>query len=211
MFLYIILSQIRYSEESNTGEPLMTITTYSPEAYLELEEQSTERHEYCDGEITLMTGGTTNHNILSGKLYSRLLSALEEQDYQIYMADVRLWIPEYRQYTYPDVMVVAGSPVYQPPGTTTVTNPLLIAEVLSPSTQSRDRGEKFLYYRSLGSLAEYILIEQESFFVEQFSKTPTGQWLLQEYTTPTAILKLASLPLEISVQDLYKRVVFSET
>lgn len=139
--------------------------TYTPQEYLELEEKSAEKHEYRDGEIVLMAGGTTNHNILAGKFYGRMLLALEEQDYQIYMTDVRLWIPQYREYTYPDVMVVQGQPIYHSPGTTTITNPSLIVEVLSKSRQSRDRGDKFLYYRSIPEFKEYILIDQYRLFV----------------------------------------------
>ena len=183
--------------------------TYTPQEYRELEEKSAQRHEYRDGEIVPMTGGTTNHNILAGKFYGRMLLALEEQqDYQIYMADVRLWIPQYREYTYPDVMVVQGQPIYHPPGTTTITNPSLIVEVLSKSTQSRDRGDKFLYYRSIPEFKEYILIDQYRLFVEQFVKTPDGKWVLTEYDAGEAILRVELVKFEINLQDLYKRVDF---
>ena len=190
----------------NKGE-IFEITKQSLE-YLELEKKSAEKHEYRDGEIVLMTGATTSHNILAGKFYGRMLLALEEQDYQIYMADVRLSIPQYRQYTYPDVMVVQGQPIYHPPGTTTITNPSLIVEVLSKSTQSRDRGDKFLYYRSIPEFKEYILIDQYSLFVEQFVKTPDGKWILTEYDTEQAILRVELVKFEISLKDLYKRVDF---
>ena len=182
---------------------------YTPEEYLELEEKSEEKHEYRDGEIIVMAGGTTNHNILAGKFYARILLALEEQDYQIYMGDVRLWIPRYRLYTYPDVMVVKGKPVYHPPGITTITNSSLIVEVLSNSTKSYDQHDKFRYYRSIPQFKEYILIDQSSFFVEQFVKTKEGQWMFNEYETEEGILKLESVEFEISLKDLYRRVDFN--
>ncbi|MEJ1936451.1 Uma2 family endonuclease, partial [Nostoc sp. NIES-2111] len=121
---------------------------YTPEEYLELEEKAEFKSEYCDGEIIPMTGGTTNHNKIAGNFYAYLKYALRRQKYEIYIADVRLWIPRYRQYTYPDVMLIQGEPVYTGTNTTTVMNPSLIVEVLSKSTKDYDQGDKFLYYRS---------------------------------------------------------------
>lgn len=193
----------------------MTVTkekkVYTPEEYLELEKNAEEKHEYRDGEIVLMTGGTTNHNKLAGKLYARLLLALEDKGYEVYMGDVRLWIPRYRQYTYPDVMVVQGKPIYQSPGTTTITNPSLIVEVLSKSTQAYDRADKFRYYRSIPEFKEYVLIDQYSMFVEQFVKMADGKWILTEFELEKALLRLESVQLEIYLKELYKGVNFEES
>ncbi|MGK7884526.1 MAG: Uma2 family endonuclease [Crocosphaera sp.] len=183
---------------------------YTPEEYLQLEEKSIEKHEYRQGEIVLMTGGTTNHNKLAGKLYARLLLALEDQNHEVYMGDVRLWIPDYREYTYPDIMVVQGQPVYQSPGKTTITNPTIIVEVLSKSTQARDRGDKFRFYRSVPEFKEYILIDQYTVLVEHFVKTSEHQWLLTEYEAKESKLSLDSVNFEINLEELYKRVNFDE-
>ncbi len=183
---------------------------YTPEEYLQLEEESNEKHEYRNGEIVLMTGGTTNHNKLAGKLYAKLLLALEDQNHEVYMGDVRLWIPSHREYTYPDIMVVQGQPIYQPPGTTTIINPTIIVEVLSKSTQARDRGDKFRFYRSIPEFKEYILIDQYSVLVEHFVKTSEHQWMLTEYETKESKLSLDSVNFEISLEELYKRVNFDE-
>ncbi len=86
--------------------------SYTPKEYLELEENTEERHEYRDGDIVPMTGGTTNHNEISLNLASHLKFGLRKQNYRVYIGDVKVWIPRYRQYTYPDVMVIAGEPVY---------------------------------------------------------------------------------------------------
>lgn len=182
---------------------------YSTEEYLELEKKSEDKHEYQDGEIIAMAGSTTNHNILAGKFYARILLALEEQNYQIYMGDVRLWLPRYRIYTYPDVMVVEGKPIYQPPSTTTITNSSVIVEVLSNSTKSYDKHDKFRYYRSIPEFKEYILINQYSLLVEQFVKTKENQWIFNEYDTEEAILTLETVDFQISLKDLYKRVDFN--
>lgn len=110
--------------------------SYTPEEYLELEEKAEYKSEYIDGEIVPMTDGTTNHNKIALNFAAYLKFGLRGQNYDIYIGDVRLWIPRYRQYTYPDVMVIEGTPVYTGTNTTTVMNPLLIAEVLSKSTKN---------------------------------------------------------------------------
>ena len=184
--------------------------TYTPEEYLKLEERAEYKSEYRDGEIIPMTGGTTDHNEISLNLTTNLRFSLKKQGYRVYMADVRLWIPRYRIYTYPDVMLIQGEPVYADKGTTTVMNPVLIAEVLSPSTQNYDQGDKFAYYRSIPEMKEYILISQKRYYVMQHTKTEAG-WLLTEYETEDAVIKLASADLEIELLDLYTGVDFNQT
>ncbi|WNZ22740.1 Uma2 family endonuclease [Leptolyngbya sp. NK1-12] len=109
--------------------------TYTPEAYLALEETAEFRSEYHNGEIVPMTGGSTNHNELITNLLILLKPILHPQGNRIYSSDVRLWVPRYRRFTYPDVMVIQGAPIYYANRTDTVTNPILIVEVLSKSTQ----------------------------------------------------------------------------
>jgi Uma2 family endonuclease len=183
---------------------------YTREEYLTLEETAEYKSEYRDGEIIPMAGGTTNHNRIVINLASYLNFAFKKQTYEVFAGDVRLWIPRYNIYTYPDLMIIEGKAVYEGKGTTTVTNPLIIIEVLSSSTSSYDKGKKFRYYRSLPSFKEYILIDQYSFFVEQFSKTKDNKWLLTEYENESDILAFPSLNFEISLQDIYKRVDFNE-
>ena len=134
---------------------------YTPEEYLNLEKKADCKHEYRDGKIISMTGGTTNHNKIAGNFYSYLRFTLKGQKYETYIGDVRLWIAQYRLYTYPDVMVINGQPSYEGKGKTTVTNPCLIGEVLSKSTHNYDQGDKFRFYRSLPTFQEYILIAQD--------------------------------------------------
>ena len=183
---------------------------YTPEEYLELEAKADDKNEFRDGEIIAMTGGTTNHHKLALNLATRLNLALDDLNYEVYIGDVKLWIPQYRQFTYPDVMVVEGEPVYYSTNTTTVTNPLLIAEVLSKSTKDYDQGDKFLYYRSIPELKEYILIDQSQYYVMQYVKTGEHQWILTEYKTENAQLNLSTVELQLSVQQLYKKVNFTE-
>jgi Uma2 family endonuclease len=196
-------TQIRQTQTRQTHR------TYTPEEYLELEAAADYKSEYRDGKIVPMTGGTTNHNQLAGTFYAYLLFALKGKGYNIYIADVRLWIPRYRQYTYPDVMVVQGQPIYTGTNTTTISNPQVIIEVLSPSTQNYDQGDKFMYYRSIPEMREYILIDQKQFRVMQHTKTPEGNWLLSEHEGAESILALGAIAFQISFQDLYEGIDFS--
>ena len=184
---------------------------YTPEEYLQLEEQAEYKSEYRDGEIIPMAGGTTNHNEICLNLATNLKLGLKKQDYRIYMSDVRLWIPRYRLYTYPDVMVIKGKPIYTNQGTTTVTNSTLIAEVLSPSTQNYDQGDKFTYYRSIPEMQEYILISQQRFHVMQYSKTEADKWLLSEYEAEDSVIKLDAVDLELELSEIYAGIDFNET
>ncbi|NJL91054.1 MAG: Uma2 family endonuclease [Coleofasciculaceae cyanobacterium SM2_1_6] len=179
---------------------------YTPEEYLELEIASETRHEYRNGEIIPMTGGTPTHNELVRAFTVILSLQLHKQPYQIFLADQRLWIPDRKIHTYPDVMVVAKPIELQPGRKDTVTQPIFIAEILSNSTKKRDRGEKFSDYRTISSFQEYLLVDQTKPFVEQYIKQADGQWLLMKYDRPEDKFISPSLGVEISLADLYENV-----
>lgn len=181
---------------------------YTVEEYLELEINSEERHEYINGEVVCVTGGTPNHNKIALNLAASLNLGLKRQPYDVFVTDQRLWIPQKRIYTYPDVMVNAHPIEYQEGRRDTLVNPLLIAEVLSNSTQNYDRGEKFLAYRSIPTLQEYILIDQYSIHVEQFCKTDRNRWTLIEFEDAAEMLEMRSLPLQMVIADLYDKIEF---
>ena len=182
---------------------------YSPEEYLELEVNSEERHEYIDGQIIQMTGGTPNHNQITGNLYAAILFALKRQPYRVFVTDQRLWIPNRRIHTYPDVMVVKNPLEYQEGRRDTLINPVFIAEVLSKSTKSYDRDEKFAAYRSISSFKEYILIDQYKMHVEQYFKTEKNKWIFSEYEDGEESLNLASVPCQVLLADIYDKVDFN--
>ncbi len=194
-----------------TTQEIKTVTAYyTPEEYLELEAKSDHKNEYRNGEIISMTGGTTNHNKLALHLATGLNIALNDLDYEVYIGDVKLWIPKYQVFTYPDVIVIDGEPIYYGNNTTIVTNPLLIAEVLSKSTKDYDHGDKFLYYRSIPEFKEYILIDQTRYYIMQYVKNNQNQWVLTEYETEDAILHLASINVKLPLKQLYKKINFLE-
>lgn len=183
---------------------------YSFEEYIEFEETANEKHEYRRGEIVPMTGGTTEHNKIAGNFYFNFRLKRREQKYNIFMGDVKLWIPQYQQGTYPDVMIINGEPTYYKNTRTTVTNPSLIVEVLSKSTQNYDQGNKFLYYRSIPEFKEYILISQSQPYVMQYNKTDARKWLLTEYDAEHSLISLTSVEVDISLQEIYEGVTFNE-
>ncbi|MGB0561111.1 MAG: Uma2 family endonuclease [Spirulinaceae cyanobacterium] len=188
----------------------LTKTDCSPADYLSFEVESPERHEYIEGEILLMTGGTPNHNRISGNLLAELKMALKGQPYEVFMTDQRLHISLANIYTYPDVMVMAEPVELMPNRKDTVVNPLLIAEVLSSSTQGYDRGQKFAAYRTIERFQEYLLIDQSAYRVEQFIKTEPNKWLFVEYSDRDAVIEINTLNLQIKLSDLYEKVRFED-
>ncbi|MEG3969594.1 Uma2 family endonuclease [Microcoleus sp. T2B6] len=184
--------------------------TYTAEEYLELEINSPDRHEFINGEIVLMAGGTPDHNEITSILNAILRVSLKGKPYSIFASDQRVWVPHLNNYTYPDVMVVARPIELQSGRTDTITNPLLIAEVLSKGTKAYDRDEKFAAYRSIPSFQEYLLIDQYRLQVEQYSKTEANKWIFSEYSCMGDRLSLKSVAVEISLADLYENIEFGE-
>lgn len=195
--------------EKIVTSPESQIKYYSPEEYLILEEKAETKHEYRNGEIIEMAGITIHHNKIALNFCRQFPLTVDKQSYEIFMSDVKLYIPEYKVYTYPDVMIVADKPVYQEKSKTAILNPVIIIEVLSLSTQDYDRGQKFKYYRSLESLQEYILIDQYQYGIEQFAKNEQQKWVLTEYKKLEENLLLESMGWEIPLTDIYQRVEFS--
>jgi Uma2 family endonuclease len=181
---------------------------YTPEEYLEFEVNSEERHEYINGEIVLMTGGTPNHNQITGNFYAELNFALKRQPYRVFITDQRLWIPRKRIHTYPDVMVVQGELQLEEGRRDTITNPLMIAEVLSKSTRSYDKDDKFAAYRSIPTFQEYLLIDQSEMHVEQYFKTDENSWTFSEYDEANGTISLKSISFQFTLADIYDKVDF---
>ncbi|WP_107667284.1 Uma2 family endonuclease [Cyanothece sp. BG0011] len=178
----------------------------SLENYRQLEEISEFKHEYHNGVIIPMTGGTINHNRIIRNLIYLLVNADKNKTYEAFSSDLRVWIPEYKRGVYPDVMVISEDPIFNENRQDEIINPCLIFEVLSPSTSSYDRGDKFLYYRSIPYLTEYILIDQANYFIEHYTKTDNNQWLLQDYQDIKDMIKLNSINIDVKISDIYENI-----
>ncbi len=188
----------------------ITKKTYTVDEYLELEIASEIRNEYRNGEIIPMTGGTPNHNEIAVNLLAVIKPALRGKPYRLFSADQRLWIPDVKMYTYPDVMVALKPLEIQIGRKDTITNPCFTAEVLSKSTQNYDRSEKFAVYRTINAFREYLLVDQYRIHVEHHVKTATNQWLFSEYNDPSVRLTLQFLDLQIQIADLYDNIDFDQ-
>ena len=184
---------------------------YTIEEYFELELTSERRSEYRNGEIVPMTGGTPEHNRVSGNLYIALSLSLRRKPYETFHVDQRLWIPNRNLHTYPDIMVVEKPLQLKSGRTDTLMNPCFVAEVLSKSTQDYDRGEKFVAYRTIDAFKEYLLIDQYSIHVEHYVKTAAHQWLLSEYDDPNVTLSFSVFDFQIQIADLYENLDFASS
>jgi Uma2 family endonuclease len=183
--------------------------TLSLEEYRNLETIAEVKHEYHDGEIIEMTGGSINHNSILINLIVLLKLALRGTNYRLQSSDLRLWIPQYNRGLYPDLMIIAGEPLFSDNRNDEILNPCLIIEVLSPSTSGYDRGDKFRYYRSIPQLNQYLLVSQGEILIESYSKTSENNWLLQEYTQARGIISLDSLGISLNLADIYEGVDFN--
>jgi Uma2 family endonuclease len=181
---------------------------YSIEEYIDLERSAIERHEYINGAIRPMAGGSPRHNTIKVNLIIALGLALKNTSYRVFDSDQRLWIPETPRFTYPDVTVVQEPIIVSDQDETALTNPLLITEVLSESTRNYDRSEKFVNYRSLPSFQEYLLIEQDRVQIEQHIKQDDHHWLLILHDDINGKIALGSVGVEVAIADLYNRIEF---
>lgn len=183
--------------------------TYTIAEYFAIEEQAEIRNEFINGEIIPMTGGTTNHNLVTGNIYLALRLALKGKNRSVYIENVRLFIPEGNIFAYPDVMVMADEPIYYNNTKTTVTNPIVLIEVLSNSTRDYDLGRKFSYYRSLESLQEYVLVEPEQTLIMIYRRSNNKHWSLEILDNSSDVLRLDSVALEMPLSDIYEGVLLN--
>lgn len=183
----------------------------SPEEYLATERASLERHEYFDGEIFQMSGASDEHNTITVNVTASLHSQLKKRPCKAYQSDMRVHIPKTGLYTYPDIAVVCGKPEFLPDEQLdTLTNPILIVEVLSASTEGYDKGIKFDNYRSLESLREYVLVSQDSKRVIRYTKQSDGSWNLMDFIGDKTEIELTSIECSLTMDDIYDKVDFEE-
>ncbi len=178
----------------------------SPEDYFRLEEQTEERHEYFDGEIFAMTGGSHNHNVINVNIVFALTSLLEGTDCLAYSNDMKVRAEEDRRFFYPDATVVCGKIEFEEGRDDMILNPVVVFEVLSKSTMDYDRGTKFVAYRRIPSLREYVLVDQYSHWVEHYKKEDGGQWRLEDLTGIEEVLHLPSIDVKLPLKRIYHRL-----
>lgn len=183
-------------------------TYVTPEEYLAYERRAEYKNEYIDGHILAMTGASRRHNLISLSVGAELRAQLRGRGCETYVTDMRVRIPTANTYTYPDVVVVCGEPQFEDEEVDTLINPVLIVEVLSKSTASYDRIDKFDNYRSIPSFAEYLLVSQDEYHVMQHVKQTDGRWLLTDIGGRESRVELASVECTLALNDIYDRVSF---
>jgi Uma2 family endonuclease len=174
--------------------------------YLALERASELKHEYLDGEMFAMTGASWQHNRIALNTAFGLDTQLKKRGCQVFGMEMRVQTPDHL-FTYPDVVVACGQPQFLDKAADTLLNPKLIIEVLSRSTKDYDRGKKFARYRTIPSLAEYVLVEQQRVHVERFTRPAGhGEWAFYENTDLGSVLELPSIGCTLALSDVYDRV-----
>lgn len=180
----------------------------TPEEYLRLERAAANRTEYLHGDVFAMAGANRRHNVIAGNIFAFLHARLKGMPCQAYQSDMRV-NPNANGYFYPDVVVACNKIHFLDEREDTLLNPTVIVEVLSKSTASYDRGDKFIEYRSIKSLRDYLLVSQETMMVEHHSRQADG-WLLQERKQLSDHINLASLNLTLGLDVIYEGVEFPE-
>lgn len=181
---------------------------YTVEEYLIYEETSEFKNEYYNGEIFAMSGASIDHNRIITNLTVEFGNFFKNQSCEIFTSDMRLWIEAKKMFTYPDLMIVCDSPAFYPERRDTITNPLIIIEILSESTRNYDRGDKFMFYRSLPSFKEYILVDQYTTHIEHFYIGHDRKWTLIEYNNLNDKLILKQINFQIPLTNIYHNVEF---
>lgn len=184
------------------GQLESTPRRYTPEEYFALEDRSEIRHEYFEGEVFAMAGASKPHNLIKGNLIAGLRLGVRQRGCRLFDENVRLEVKEKKYYTYPDVLVSCNPTDRQ--DLYLVRQPVLIAEILSPSTAEYDRTTKFENYQKMPSLRHYLLLSQAAWIVEWFRRDEAGQWIYTLLTGPDSILEIPDLGLVLPLRELYE-------
>lgn len=188
-----------------------TKTRLTLDEYRAIEETAEQRHEYCNGEIITMSGGSEAHSLIATNLLIYLGFLLRDTNFRLYNSDLRIWIPNFDCGTYSDVFVIDGEPEFNGNRNDEILNPLLIVEVLSPSTEAYDRGEKFRKYRSIPSFREYLIVSQIEPYIEQYHNLEPNskdRWEWQVHDGLDRSVILHSLNVEVPLSEIYRRINF---
>jgi len=197
------------------------------EEYLKLEEENHQKYEYHDGYVYAMSGGTFNHSMIGGSIYGEIRDKLKGKPCKPVNNDLKLWLEHNNRYVYPDCMVVCGKFEFSDDHKDAITNPVIIVEVLSKSTEGYDRGDKFKNYRELSSLGHYVLISQDKPQIEIYSRREDLEITENDSVTDTSLWKITTLEgldkilslvllnndkieekIEIALKDIYENVEF---
>lgn len=182
---------------------------YTAQEYFLADQQSSDKLEYYSGYIVAQAGSTARHNLIIANLIGHLYTPVRTNGCHIFPSDMRVQAIDQRVYTYPDLTFVCGTPQYAEPSEMTLLNPTVIIEILSPSTQAKDRKEKLEYYRTIDSLQAYILISQDAPYVQYYTRQTPYFWYVHLVDDMAATIEIAAIHVAIAMQDIYSSINFS--
>lgn len=180
---------------------------YTPEEYFEIDERAEERLEYVDGEILAMAGTSLGHNKVAGNIYLNLRLLFRGRSCEVFMESIRVRVSETR-YRYPDIVALCGAAQVAETRPPTLLNPMVIFEVLSPSTKNKDVGEKFDEYAQNDTMTDYILVAQDTMRVRHYRRLNENDWQVSSYTKAEDIVRLESLNVSLTLADIYNEITF---
>jgi Uma2 family endonuclease len=172
--------------------------------YLDFERNSETKHEYFKGEVFAMAGADVRHNKIFSNIFGELFTKLKGKSCQPYGSDLRIYVPENTFYTYPDITVICGDLIPSAKDHNSIIQPTVVIEILSPSTKSYDRGDKFRLYREIPTLRDYVLIDSQSISVEAYHLNKSRHWELEEFKTTESSLTLYSLNITMPLTEIYE-------
>ena len=194
-------------------------TRLTPKEYIAFERKALPdgeiiRYEYINGELIAMSGASRAHNLITGNIFGELRTQLRSSGCETYANEMRVSTPTTTSYFYPDVVVVCEEPRFEDDVFDILLNPIILVEVLSPSTEVYDRREKFAHYRQLPSLQEYVLVAQDKVLVEHYRRQENQgnasirqqDWIFTDFQKLEEILPLTSIQCELPLQEIYERV-----
>lgn len=180
----------------------------SVEEYLEMEEASLEKHEYYGGEVFAMAGAGFPHNQIVANAFGNIYQFLKDKDCRVYGSDLKVHVKNKSSFVYPDLSMICNGPGFYQDKKDIITNPSVIIEVLSLKTQDFDHGQKFMLYRQIASLKEYILISSMEILFERFVKNQAGDWTLSEFKNADDMVVIDSINYQTRLKEFYRDVDF---
>lgn len=181
---------------------------FTIDEYLSLEEKSDYKSQYYRGEIFAMPGSTKRHNVIVTNVIRILGNQLLNHPCRVYTGEMKVMVEATGLVTYPDAIVACDEDRFYDDEERVLLNPTVLVEVLSPSTESYDRGEKTAHFRKITSLKEYVLIAQDHYEMLRFTRQPNGEWSLAEADDAGQSLRLDTIGCSLNVDDVYHKVMF---
>jgi Uma2 family endonuclease len=193
-------------------KPKLPPRLFSLQEYLQKEEKAIERHEYFNGKIVKTPMAKGPHNIIAANILTAIKNGVKSLDkkFIVFGSNQKIYLPQFNFGLYPDALVVAEQPLYWDDNQVLLINPILIVEILSKSTGAYDRGDKFTEYKSLDSFKEYVLIEQNRFWIETRFREESNLWRDTFNTALNSQINIRSLGFSIDMSDIYENVVFED-